>query len=230
MNLKLASLNCRRLNKVDDPLKQQHFIRFLHSCELHLLALQGTQNRDSTQEGIINMRFQAHDTCWTCYCGLVSFHPSLLLSRLLSTRDGRGLPVRVAHSARVFEPFDLLILYPPLDSVPALNSFLIFFKPPFSRLTHPRRSAVYFSATLIIPILLQIPRFLALHKLGESYLLLIFSTAFLLIRHPTCLTSAAARLPHPLTSLFLRQRLFLLALRLLLPLSTLLGPIMHHYR
>lgn len=121
--IRLGSLNCRRLAKTGDDNKHNSFIRFLRLQQLDLLAVQGTVLPSETSESRIQHQFRAYSSCWSRYCGLLSFSPYLVLSPFLVTCDGRGLFVQVSHTSSAFDPILLCILYAPAQRSPRFRFF-----------------------------------------------------------------------------------------------------------
>jgi hypothetical protein len=62
------------------------------------------------------MQFQAHDSYWSHYCGIVCLSPSLILSNPIWGPDRRILTVTVSHIHDSFEPITVSALYVPANA------------------------------------------------------------------------------------------------------------------
>ncbi|KAG1440468.1 hypothetical protein G6F56_011915 [Rhizopus delemar] len=68
-NVKVATLNCRGLTKINQEKKQKNFIRFLRNTGVDILVLQETHANNITIQDSLNMQFQTHSSTWTKHCG-----------------------------------------------------------------------------------------------------------------------------------------------------------------
>lgn len=75
--LKIATLNCRSLRKSSNPTTSSHFIRYLRTQNVTILALQETHANTTQLEEMFHTQFQATHSVWSSHCGLVCFSPDL---------------------------------------------------------------------------------------------------------------------------------------------------------
>ncbi|KAG1479396.1 hypothetical protein G6F54_013908 [Rhizopus delemar] len=70
INFRIATLNCRGLAKTADVSVRNHFIRYLRTRPLDLLALQETHASTISLQETFHLQFQAIDSLWSPHCGL----------------------------------------------------------------------------------------------------------------------------------------------------------------
>ncbi|KAG0732987.1 hypothetical protein G6F23_013780 [Rhizopus arrhizus] len=70
INFRIATLNCRSLAKTADVSVRNHFIRYLRTRPLDLLALQETHASTISLQETFHLQFQATDSLWSPHCGL----------------------------------------------------------------------------------------------------------------------------------------------------------------
>jgi exonuclease III len=86
--LKIATLNCRGLRKINYPKKRQLYIRHLRSLGYDVLLLQETHaiNQQIIQD--FNFLFQTTSSHWTTHCGIVSLNNRYSIDVLQDGIDG----------------------------------------------------------------------------------------------------------------------------------------------
>lgn len=88
-NIKIATLNCRGLTKINQEKKQKKFIRFLRNSGVDILVLQETHVSNMTIQDSFNMLFQIHSSTWTKHCGILSLNKHYSVSTNCVGIDGR---------------------------------------------------------------------------------------------------------------------------------------------
>ncbi|KAG1012752.1 hypothetical protein G6F27_002522 [Rhizopus arrhizus] len=97
INFRIATLNCHGLAKTADVSVRNHFIRYLRTRPLDLLALQGTH------------------ALWSPHCGLVCFSPLLSFSDTVYSPCGRIMTTKVSHAQDAFAPVYVTVMYAPAN-------------------------------------------------------------------------------------------------------------------
>ncbi|KAI9361388.1 Endonuclease/exonuclease/phosphatase, partial [Pilaira anomala] len=88
--LKIATLNCRGLKKLNNPKKRQQFIRFLRYDGYDILVLQETHANDESTIQQFNMQFQSTSSIWTSQTGIISLKSKFIVRHIDSgIDDGR---------------------------------------------------------------------------------------------------------------------------------------------
>ncbi|KAG0820298.1 hypothetical protein G6F18_012499 [Rhizopus arrhizus] len=111
--IKLATLNCRSLRKSADPTSGSHFIRYLREQSINLLALQETRANTPQLQDLFHTQFQAYDSIWSPYCGLICLSHDLSFSNTDLSICGRVITTTVSHKAHRFAPITVTVLYAP---------------------------------------------------------------------------------------------------------------------
>ncbi|KAG1368970.1 hypothetical protein G6F61_012730 [Rhizopus arrhizus] len=111
--------------KTSSATTQSFYIRYLREQQFDILSLQETHATPSTIPSM-DTQFQAQQTFWTYYCGIVSFSTNYILTQIhtdhIFTSD-RFLLCKVHHPHNFYEPFYILNVYAPADSNGARRSF-----------------------------------------------------------------------------------------------------------
>ena len=120
-----GSLNSNSLVKTSSATTQSFYIRYLREQQFDILSLQETHATPSTIPSM-DTQFQAQQTFWTYYCGIVSFSTNYILTQIhtdhIFTSD-RFLLCKVHHPHNFYETFYILNVYAPADSNGARRSF-----------------------------------------------------------------------------------------------------------
>lgn len=95
-NFNISTLNCRGLRKSSNITLRSHFIYYLRTLSLDLLALQETHASSISLQQIFHTQFQASDSLWSQHCGLVCFSPDLSLSNSSISICGRLITTTVS--------------------------------------------------------------------------------------------------------------------------------------
>ncbi|KAG2194683.1 hypothetical protein INT47_013058 [Mucor saturninus] len=113
--IRIATLNCRSLVKINEPSRRQDFIRFLRKQNppLNIITLQETHASTTELKLILDNLFQTKQTVWSKHCGIVCFNPSLQLNPDFITMDQRVIKCTITHSQRTFDPFNIITIYAP---------------------------------------------------------------------------------------------------------------------
>lgn len=118
----ISSLNCNSLVKTHSKKQQQSFIRYLRLQSPSIYAFQETHATDNTID-TLNILFQGQQTLWTPHCGFVSYSTDYTLTHIQTTLCDRTLLSRVHHPHDFYQPFYILNIYAPTDSLLARRSF-----------------------------------------------------------------------------------------------------------
>ncbi|CEP18550.1 hypothetical protein [Parasitella parasitica] len=141
--LRVGTLNCRGLTKTAAISTRQHFIRYLRTRSLDLLALQETHASSSSIQDQFNLQFQATSSIWSQHCGLVSFSSDISFSNSIVSICGRIISTTISHASDAFEPFSATVVYFPAsrsDRIRFLSTILTDFSHVFS--SSPSRSII----------------------------------------------------------------------------------------
>ncbi|KAI7897995.1 uncharacterized protein BX663DRAFT_546720 [Cokeromyces recurvatus] len=131
--IKIASINCRSLVKINNPTTRQDFVRFLRKVtNLDILTLQETNASSLELEKILTSLFRSQHTMWSKHCGIVCLNPLLQLQPIFISTDQRVLKCTVSHSQRIFDPLTIVTIYAPAQ---------------------PSKRQLFFSRILDLPIL-----------------------------------------------------------------------------
>ncbi|CEP15776.1 hypothetical protein [Parasitella parasitica] len=113
IKLNIGSLNCRGLSKTSATSTRDHFIRYLRTRSLDLLALQETHASCSSLQALFHSQFQATASLWSPHCGLVSFSSDIAFSDTVISVCGRIISTTISHSSDAFDPFTATVVYFP---------------------------------------------------------------------------------------------------------------------
>lgn len=113
INFRIATLNCRSLAKTADVSVRNHFIRYLRTRSLDILALQETHASAISLQDTFHLQFQATDSLWTPHCGLICLSPLLSFSDTRFSVCGRVITTLVLHTQDAFEPIYITVIYAP---------------------------------------------------------------------------------------------------------------------
>ncbi|KAG0735383.1 hypothetical protein G6F29_012654 [Rhizopus arrhizus] len=113
LNFRIATLNCRSLAKTADVSVRNHFIRYLRTHSLDILALQETHASTTPLQETFHLQFQATDSLWSPHCGLICFSPLLSFSDTRFSVCGRVITTLVSHTQDAFEPIYITVIYAP---------------------------------------------------------------------------------------------------------------------
>ncbi|KAI8636270.1 hypothetical protein BD408DRAFT_438068 [Parasitella parasitica] len=111
--LRVGTLNCRGLTKTAASSTRRHFIRYLRTCSLALLALQETHASITSTQDQFHLQFQAKSSIWSKHCGLVSFYSGISFSNTIVSICGRIISTTISHASPAFEPFSITVVYFP---------------------------------------------------------------------------------------------------------------------
>ncbi|KAG1137750.1 hypothetical protein G6F37_013469 [Rhizopus arrhizus] len=111
--LHIATINCRGLPKTADTSIRTHFIRYLRTHNLDILALQETHASSVSLQQVFHTQFQAHDSLWSRHCGLVCFSPDLSFSNSVFSICGRFITTTISHIQKAFDPLRVTVIYAP---------------------------------------------------------------------------------------------------------------------
>lgn len=111
--LHIATINCRGLPKTTDTSVRTHFIRYLRTHNLDILALQETHASSVSLQQVFHTQFQAHDSLWSRHCGLVCFSPDLSFSNSVFSICGRFITTTISHIQKAFDPLRVTVIYAP---------------------------------------------------------------------------------------------------------------------
>ncbi|CEP09056.1 hypothetical protein, partial, partial [Parasitella parasitica] len=92
---------------------RDHFIRYLRTRSLDLLALQETHASCSSLQALFHSQFQATASLWSPHCGLVSFSSDIAFSDTVISVCGRIISTTISHSSDAFDPFTATVVYFP---------------------------------------------------------------------------------------------------------------------
>ncbi|KAG1016758.1 hypothetical protein G6F26_012272 [Rhizopus arrhizus] len=95
------------------PYIRNHFIRYLRTRSLDILALQETHASTIPLQETFHLQFQATDSLWTPHCGLICFSPLLSFSDTRFSVCGRVITTLVSHTQDAFEPIYVTVIYAP---------------------------------------------------------------------------------------------------------------------
>ncbi|KAG0769000.1 hypothetical protein G6F33_004027 [Rhizopus arrhizus] len=112
-SLKLATLNCRGLRKTADSSTRNHFIRYIRTHSLDILALQEIHASNTSIQDLFHNQFQASASLWSHHCGLVSFSPHITFSNTTMSLCGRIITTTISHKSHLFSPAIVSVLYTP---------------------------------------------------------------------------------------------------------------------
>jgi exonuclease III len=125
INVNIGSLNCRGLLKIirKNTNYNNTFLTYIKDLKLDLIMLQETHA--DTPEHIYshNMQRQAKHSCWSHYCGIVSFNSDIKITNQNISNNSRIMLVLVTHLNHAFEPFYMLNIYAPANNPPNRNRF-----------------------------------------------------------------------------------------------------------
>ncbi|KAG1257463.1 hypothetical protein G6F68_009287 [Rhizopus microsporus] len=96
------------------PYIRNHFIRYLRTRSLDILALQETHASTIPLQETSHLQFQATDSLWTPHCGLICFSPLLSFSDTRFSVCGRVITTLVSHTQDAFEPIYITVIYAPV--------------------------------------------------------------------------------------------------------------------
>jgi exonuclease III len=94
-----GSLNGNSLVKTASSITQSFYIRYLREQKFDILSLQETHATPSTIPSM-DTQFQAQQTFWTYYCGIVSFSNNYILTQINTAhifQSDRFLLCKVHH-------------------------------------------------------------------------------------------------------------------------------------
>ncbi|KAG1592700.1 hypothetical protein G6F47_009347 [Rhizopus delemar] len=111
--LKMATLNCRGLRKTADSSTHNHFIRYIRTHSLDILALQETHASTTSIQNLFHNQFQASESLWSHHCGLISFSPHITFSNTTMSLCGRIITTTISHKSHLFSPVTVSVLYAP---------------------------------------------------------------------------------------------------------------------
>lgn len=114
-NFNFATINCRGLWKSGDPSARKHFIRYLRTQSLDILALQEMHASSVELQQVFYIQFQAKDSIWSRHCGLVCFSPDLLFTNTTISDCGRIITAIISHKHQTFDPLTVSVLYAPAN-------------------------------------------------------------------------------------------------------------------
>ncbi|KAG1040676.1 hypothetical protein G6F43_012242 [Rhizopus delemar] len=109
---------------------------YLRQQQLNILLCQETNIPSHSFDKItqsLNMKFQAHQTLWTKYCGILNLNQSQNMELIQQSDDQRSLLVKLTWSDESIEPIFILNLYAPASNVTDRKVF-------FSNLLHTLHS------------------------------------------------------------------------------------------
>ncbi|KAI9361881.1 hypothetical protein BD770DRAFT_308904, partial [Pilaira anomala] len=89
------------------------------------LSIQETHATPSTIS-TLDTQFQAQQTFWTYYCGIISFSPDYILTPINTNNyysSDRFILCKVHHPHQFYEPFYIMNIYAPADSNVNRRSF-----------------------------------------------------------------------------------------------------------
>ncbi|KAG1445923.1 hypothetical protein G6F55_011756 [Rhizopus delemar] len=113
INFRIDTLNCQSLVKSADVSTRNHFIRYLRTRPLEILALQETHASTIPFKQTFHMQFQASDSLWSPHCGLVCFSALLSFSNTKYSVCGRVISTKVTHVHGAFDPVTITVVYAP---------------------------------------------------------------------------------------------------------------------
>ncbi|KAG1320059.1 hypothetical protein G6F62_011522 [Rhizopus arrhizus] len=100
----LATLNCRGLRKTADSSTRNHFIRYIRTHFLDILALQETHASNTSIQDLFHNQFQASASLWPHHCGLVSFSPHITFSNTIMSLCDHILTTTISHKSHLQWP------------------------------------------------------------------------------------------------------------------------------
>ncbi|OAD71602.1 CCHC-type zinc finger transcription factor [Phycomyces blakesleeanus NRRL 1555(-)] len=106
------------LVKSGNPQTRSHFICYLCSLTLDILALQETHTHTEDLQQTFTLKFQAKDSLWSPHCGLVSVLPFLSFTDSLFSLCHQCITATVVHSSNLSSPFCVCVLYAPATVCP----------------------------------------------------------------------------------------------------------------
>lgn len=118
INLKICSLNCRSIVKINHNNTSSDFIRHLRQQQYDILCLQESHVSDDALIQSMNIQFQTQSTIWSAHCGIVSLNPSLVLQPLFITLDQRVIACQINHANDLFPPVTIINIYAPASPGP----------------------------------------------------------------------------------------------------------------
>ena len=124
--MKIGSINCRTIYKNNNLQHTDNFIRYLRQQQLNILLCQETNIPLHSFDKItqsLNMKFQAHQTLWTKYCGIINLSQSQNMKLIQQSDDQRFLLVKISWSDESIQPFFILNLYAPASNAVDRNVF-----------------------------------------------------------------------------------------------------------
>ncbi|KAG1271104.1 hypothetical protein G6F66_013654 [Rhizopus arrhizus] len=122
--LTFGTLNCRGLVKTANTSVRNHFIRYLRSQPLDVLALQATHAKTPELQNLFHTQFEANDSLWSPHCGLVSFSKHISFGNSSISACGRVITTTITHTSHLFAPVTVTVLYAPANAT-ARRSFLM---------------------------------------------------------------------------------------------------------
>ncbi|CEP20019.1 hypothetical protein [Parasitella parasitica] len=105
IKLNIGSLNCRGLSKTSATSTRDHFIRYLRTRSLDLLALQETHASCYSLQALFHSQFQATASLWSPHYGLVFFSSDIAFSDTVISVCGRIISTTISHSSDAFDLF-----------------------------------------------------------------------------------------------------------------------------
>lgn len=86
---------------------------YLRTLSLDIIALQETHADTQQLEELFHTQFQAAQSVWSPHCGLVCFSSDLSFNNIQRSTCGRFITVMAVHSAALFDPIVVSVLYAP---------------------------------------------------------------------------------------------------------------------
>src|SRR6478609_1099806 len=126
INMKIGSINCRTIYKNNNLQHTDNFIRYLRQQQLNILLCQETNMPLHSFDNItqsLNMKFQAHQTLWTKYCGIINLSQFQNMELIQQSDDQRFLLIKLTWSDESIQPIFILNLYAPASNAADRNVF-----------------------------------------------------------------------------------------------------------
>ncbi|CAO0792481.1 unnamed protein product [Mucor circinelloides] len=104
--------------KASHPQTQSSYLRYLRLQQFNIILLQETHVSANTITSI-ELQLQAQQYLWTYYCGIASFSPEYILTKIATNHlydSERYILCKVHHPHNFYEPFYILNLYAPASS------------------------------------------------------------------------------------------------------------------
>jgi exonuclease III len=115
-SIKIASLNCRGLTKINRQNQQEYFISTLRSLQYDILVLQETHAKTTQLEDTFNKKFHSTSSMWTEHCAIISLNNKFkitnpwkgednrIISADIKIEQGNNLEQKVAIVINIYAP------------------------------------------------------------------------------------------------------------------------------